>query len=155
VTARSRPSATTRVSAEPARAHLTSLRDVGAGTRSIAATAGVSRRTVADVRAGRRAQISGHVAEQLLAVTAGDLGPWAVVDAAPTRQLVRQLEQLGYPNTWVAAQLGSRARRPRLQLGDKVRIRTALAVAQLAERVGGRPNPDHMPSPWQCCRGAR
>ncbi len=126
------------VPAGPARAHIEALRAAGAGTRGIAAAAGVARNTVSGVAAGRKTRIRFDTSRRLLAVSSGEVGGRALVDAGPTIELLDRLDALGYSPSWIAAQLqlGS-SRRLRLQVGRhrRVRARTARAVAELATRV--------------------
>ena len=108
----------------------------------MAAAAAVSRRTVTEVVAGRRARIREDIRGRLLALRADELGagPHGLVDAGPTLARLKRLASLGYSPEWVAVALGSRAVRPRIQVGRVVvRVRTERAVAELVERVGDRP----------------
>ncbi len=130
------------VDASLAREHLAGLRAAGVSSRRMAAAAGVSRRTVTEVVAGRRARIREDISGRLLALRGDELGlgPHGLVDAGPTLARLARLAALGYSPEWIAVALGSRAVRPRIQVGrGLVRVRTERAVAELVERVGDHP----------------
>ena len=107
------------VDAGSAREHLAGLRAAGVSSRRMAAAAGVSRRTVTEVVAGSRARIRADISVRLLALRADELGsgPHGLVDAGPTLARLERLAALGYSPEWVAVALGSRAARPRIQVG--------------------------------------
>jgi hypothetical protein len=128
------------IAAGPAGAHLAALRAAGASTRSMAAAAGVSRRTVCDVLAGRRVRIREGVGRRLLALTTADSPPGhALVDATATVRAIAHLEELGYSRMWIAEQLGASDARLHVARRQRVRERTERAVLGLEDRVAGRP----------------
>lgn len=72
-----------------------------------------------------------------MAVSRRDRAAGALVDGAPTWQLLEQLLAAGHSRAWIARQLGSEATTPALQLRrERVLRSTATAVEQLARRQG-------------------
>lgn len=123
------------VPAEGARAHLVALLAAGGSSRSIAAAAGVSRRTVSDVVSGRRRRIRRDLAARLEAVTAGApalVKPGRLVAAGPTLERLDRLAQLGCSRAWIAGQLAM----VRPPAGPRfVAAEVAVAVDELLARV--------------------
>jgi hypothetical protein len=106
----------------------------------MAAAAGVSRRTVCDVLAGRRVRIREGVGRRLLALTAADSpSGHTLVDATETVRAIARLEEFGYSRRWIAEQLGASDARLHVARRQRVRERTERAVLGLADRVAGRP----------------
>jgi transcriptional regulator with XRE-family HTH domain len=121
------------VNAEPIRAHIAELRAAGVGYRRIAELAGITRSSLVKIINGRR-QVRRETAQAVLAVSADQLAPTALVDATDTWAKVRWiLEQPGWTKTRLARELGQRGV---LQLGrHRVTVRNAAAVAAVYERL--------------------
>ena len=72
-----------------------------------------------------------------MAVSRRDGAPGALVDGTATWELLERLLAAGRSRTWIAAQLGSQAATPALQLRrERVLRSTAVAVEGLARRQG-------------------
>ena len=123
------------------RQHLEWLRDGGVGLRRVAEISGVARSALTDIAAGRQRRLRPATGERIMAVSRRDAAPGALVDGTATWELLERLLAAGRSRTWIAAQLGSQAATPALQLRrDRVLRSTAAAVEQLARRQGLDPN---------------
>ena len=119
------------------REHLEWLRDGGVGLRRVAEVSGVSRSALTAIAAGRQRRLRPATGERIMAVSRRDGAAGALVDGAPTWQLLEQLLAAGHSRAWIARQLGSEATTPALQLRrERVLRSTAIAVEQLARRQG-------------------
>lgn len=106
------------VDAEPARLHLKSLQAAGLGTRRIAALAGVNRKTLQYLTAGRpdrgtppSHQITADNAARILAVEVPEVAHRAaadhqLVDATGTVRRLQALVAYGYPRVALMARIG-------------------------------------------------
>ena len=122
--------------ADAARRHIRQLSRRGVGRRSIAAVSDVALTLIQDIRSGRRQQIRARTERRILAVTPAQIADGATVPAARTWSLIGELLAEGYTRTFIAAQLGSKARKPALQLRkDFVQVRTAYQVERLHRRL--------------------
>lgn len=122
------------VSAATARAHILSLRAQGVGRRSIGAASDVSNAVLTDIIAQRKTQIRACTERKILAVTRDMAGDHALVAAAPTHRLIRELLAEGYTEAQLAARLGMKT--PRLQLGRRrVLVKTAYLIELLHRRL--------------------
>lgn len=118
------------------REHLRWLRDQGVGLRRVAEVSGVSRTILGDILHQRQRRVRPDTGERVLAVGPRHAAPGSPVDAAPTWALIGRLAAQGHTRASIAAQLGSRAAQPSLQLGTvQVLASTAQAVEALAERL--------------------
>lgn len=125
-----------RVPADRARAHLVALVEQGIGLRSIADATDIARTQLKKIATGVRTKIDPSVEEKILDVDASVIADHALVPAAATRRLLRELICQGYTKTRLAAQLGSQAKVPALQYKhDHVLAKTAMRVRQLHERL--------------------
>jgi hypothetical protein len=131
------------VDAGPARAHVQALQAAGMGWKRVAKAAGLGDSVVGRLlgSGGYRpaARIRPATAAALLAVTV-DLAPGTLVDAAATWRRVHGMVAAGYPQAWIADQLGVTTRA--LQLGSvQVTHAHAWQIAALAERCALTPGP--------------
>lgn len=124
------------VPAEKARAHLADLSAQGVGRRSVRAACDVAESILAEIIAGRKAQIRAATERAILGVTRGAAGDGALVPAKATWRLLDQLIADGYTRGYLGAQLGSKAKVPTLQLKrDFVTVRSAYLVERLFEKL--------------------
>lgn len=118
------------------REHLCWLRDEGVGLRRVAEVSGVSRSIVSNIVHQRQRRLRPETGQRILAVGPRHAASASLVDAAATWALIDQLVAQGHTRAFLAAQLGSRARVPALQLGThQVRASTARAVEDLHRRL--------------------
>lgn len=127
--------------------HLDRLAGYGMGARSVADAAGLDRKTVQDVAHGRRPRVTRRAAFRILRVTPDCAPDHALIDAAPTWALIRQMVEEGYANKELARLLGYRGRYIPI---DKTRcsVRNANRVRVLHECLMGdeaRPLPQLKP----------
>jgi hypothetical protein len=102
----------------------------------VAEVSGVSRSILSAVVHEHQRRVRPETGERILAVGPRHAAQGSLVDARPTWALLEQLMARGYTRSWIAAQLGSRARVPALQIGTRqVLTSTAQAVEALARRV--------------------
>lgn len=103
------------VDAEPVRQHLVHLRACGMGLRAIAAAAGVDRKRLQAVTAGRpergtgpQVQVRPALAAAVLAVepTLDTIAPATPVDATGTHRRLQALVASGWPHAFLADELG-------------------------------------------------
>ncbi len=112
--------------------HLERLRHAGLGYRTISDAAKVCEATVQKILRGQKRLVRESTAARLLAVTADALADSALVDARPTWRLLQQLLGEGFTRTELARRLGSRGKRPSLQIRpDRVEAATAAKVERL------------------------
>jgi hypothetical protein len=97
--------------------HIQKLRKAGVGYRAIAAAGGLAKSTIAMIVTGERVQIRKDHADRILAVDRTAIADRAVVPAGRTWKLLNEQLEAGYTKTFLAKQLGSRAKRPSLQIG--------------------------------------
>ena len=116
--------------------HIRKLRKAGIGYRAIAAAAGLAKSTIAMILTGEREQIRKHHADRILAVDRTAVADCALVPAGRTWTLLNELLEAGYTKTFLAKQLGSRAKRPSLQIGTHgITALTASKVERLYRRI--------------------
>jgi len=105
------------VDADPIRRHVEKLRAAGVGARRIAELAGVSRRTISELRHARpgrpgpSSQVLRTTAEKLLAVPLPDamvrvLAPEQRIDSVGTVRRLRALVAAGYTQDYLAGRIG-------------------------------------------------
>jgi len=115
------------VDASPARLHLAQLQAAGLGYRQIARLAGCASVTVRRVLAGCP-QLRPATAARLLSVRP-ILAHGATVPGTKTHRQIDSLHREGFTRREIAFRLGSLSQQ--LQLHLRVRVRSALKVAQL------------------------
>ncbi|MEJ8654633.1 hypothetical protein WKI65_43035 [Streptomyces sp. MS1.AVA.3] len=131
--------------AAPVREHLLRLRDCNMGLRRVAAVAGVDRKRLQAVLTGRpergtppQAKVRPALAAAVLAVepTLENLGSSTVVAAIGTLRRLQALVARGWPQAQLATRLGwTDANFSALLRGDRVIVRTALAVRALYDQI--------------------
>jgi DNA invertase Pin-like site-specific DNA recombinase len=116
--------------------HIQKLRKSGIGYKAIGAAADLAKSTLAMILTGQRAQIRKHNADRILAVDKSAMADHALVPAGRTWTLLNELLEAGYTKTFLAKQLGSRAKRPSLQIqADRIAALTASKVERLYRRI--------------------
>lgn len=117
-------------------AHVALLQKYGIGYKRIAQLARVNSGVLFRIMKGDIQHTRRAAAERILAVTISSKAQGASVGAGPTWKLLDDLIARGCKRTWLARQLGSRARTPSLQIRrDYVRVSTAVAVRRLYHRL--------------------
>lgn len=116
--------------------HLKALRRAGLGARTIGDAAGVPGSTVRKVLDGRRSHLRETTARKLLDVTRDAIADAALVPAGPTWALLDELLDEGFTHGDLARRLGSKAKRPTIQIHrGKVEAATAAKVARLHRQL--------------------
>lgn len=147
------------VDADQVRRHLQRLADAGLGARTVGDAAGIDRKTVQLIRAGRRARITRRTAMALLRVTPDLAADHALVDAAPTWALIAELREEGYTLHRLAKLLGYAGRTVPIDR-ERCSVRNAARVRALHEALTGeaarpmpRTRPYYAPNRVYCARG--
>lgn len=124
------------VDARAARRHLRRLSRAGVGYKQVADAALVSPTIVGKILRGERKRIRKATSDRILEVDAGARADGALVDAAETWRMLRELEAEYFSKAELARQLGYRA--PALQVGKRrVRASTEARVRRLYRRAKG------------------
>lgn len=124
------------VDAAAARAHLVKLSRLGVGKRAVYAATDIAMTVLEDVRTGKKRRIRARTERKILAVTKACASDHALVPARRTWRLLEQLLEEGYTRTRIATELGSKARKPALQVArDFVLARTAHRIEVLHRRL--------------------
>lgn len=124
------------VDATEARDHLRWLRSVGIGKCRVHELTGVALSSIEKIRSGKVTKCRPRTAEKILGVRRSLAAGGANVDATKTWKQIEDLLAAGYTKTWIAKQLGSKAKVPTLQVGRKqVLASTARKVDELHERL--------------------
>lgn len=135
------------------REHLSMLAEAQIATRVIARHAGTTIANIFRIKAGKTDRITADLADRLLAVNAltVSLRGTEKVAAVGTQRRVEALHVLGYPNTWIAAQLGVSG----FNVAGKKQVtkETADKVAGLYERWRHTPGPSQRTATWAANRG--
>ena len=85
---------------------------------------------------GKQHKIRKHHADRILAVDRMAIADCALVSAARTWTLLNELLAEGYTKTFLARQMGSRAKRPSLQIeAHRITALTASKVERLYRRI--------------------
>lgn len=141
------------VPAAPVVAHIHTLRAAGLTNKTIAARAGISvgpLRRMLYGSPGRgelpstrlRPQTARAILQVQPDLSVLPTNPRALLPAGPTKALVQGMVALGWPQAWIAEQIG---RQGQLQVGTStaptVTVRNARLIADLAQQVGDRPGP--------------
>jgi len=122
------------VPATKARKHLLKLSEQGIGRRAVGAVTDISDTILHDIRTGTKKNIRARTERKILAVTPDLASEGALISAAPTWNLIRQLLAKGYTKSQLAKLLICDAHA--LQISQKqVRVRTADAVARLYKKL--------------------
>lgn len=122
--------------ATPAREHLRWLQTQGVGARAVVNATGLRRNTVREIVTGETKRCRPETIEKILAVGTHRRRPGAPVDAARTWALIEELLEHGFTKTQIAAELGSTAERPALQIRrDTVLQSTADKVVEVHRRL--------------------
>jgi len=130
--------------ATPVREHIQMLRAAGIGLNQIAKLAGLSpghvRGFVHPDRAGKApfARVRPETAQRLLRVSpsVASRAPASHVDATGTRRRLQALVTIGWPQSWLAHELGRSATNLRRSMnGESVTVATARQVSELYERL--------------------
>ena len=113
--------------------HIKTLSKGGVGTKAIAAAAGLARSTMQKIVGGKQQKIRKHHADRVLAVDRAAIADGTLVPAAQTWNLLNELLESGYTKTFLAKQLGSGAKTPKLQIqADRI---TALNASKVERRL--------------------
>lgn len=124
------------MNAAPARRHLRKLSRRGVGYNSVGDASDVGRTTLAKILSGKKRRIRKRTLDRILEVTSEAVADHALVPAARTQAMLRELEREYFSKAEVARQLGYK--RPALQIGKRrVRARTEQRVARFYRKVMG------------------
>lgn len=122
------------VDASKAREHLLKLSEQGVGRRAVSAASDVAETVLMDIRSGAKSRIRARTERQILAVTPEMASDHALVDAGPTRKLIRDLLKAGFTKSRLSAEMGTNGRA--LQLAkDQVTVRNAARMASVHARL--------------------
>lgn len=122
------------VTTTKARKHMLMLSEKGLGRRAIAAVTDLALSILLGIRTGAKKKIRARTERKILAVTPDLASQGALISAAPTWNLIRQLLAKGYTKTQLAKMLSFDARA--LQISQKqVLIRTADKIARLYKKL--------------------
>lgn len=122
------------VPADRARAHMLALAKQGIGRRAVQAATDIAESILSKIRAGTRTQIRASTERAILAVTADMAADHALVDAAPSWKLIRELQEAGFSKVRIARELGQSG--PGLQLGrERITVRNAHQVQRVHARL--------------------
>lgn len=140
------------VPAERARKHMRWLSRQGVGRRAIGDASDVGGSILTEILSGRRVQIRARTERRILAVTPAMASDHALIDAAPSWNLVAALQAAGFTKKRLARELGQKG--SGLQLGRvRITVRNAFRVERLYARliVSGEVLVDAAPS-WRLIR---
>ena len=119
-----------------AREHIRWLRTQGIGLRAIAASTGMSKDSLGKIARGEVKRSKPDTIRRIMAVGTHKRLPGAFVDAGPTWRLIDDMLANGFTRTRIAAELGSTAKRPALQLRrDKILQSSADQVREVYDRL--------------------
>lgn len=122
------------VPADRARSHLLALAAQGVGRRTVQAATDLADSILVKIRAGVRTQIRASTERAILAVTTDMAADHALVDAAQSWALIRNLQAAGFPKVRIARELGQTGHG--LQLGrDRITVRSAYQVQRVHDRL--------------------
>ena len=115
------------IDATKAREHLIALSAQGVGRRAVSAATDISDTILFAIRTGRKQRIRARTEKRILAVTTDMASDHALIDAAPTWQLIADLKNAGFSYSRIAAALGNKTRA--LQIAkNRVTVRKAAQV---------------------------
>ena len=116
--------------------HLKKLSKGGIGYKAVAEAAGIGKTTMQKIMTGRQQQLRKHHADRILAVDRAAIADGALVPAGRTWTLLNKLLEAGYTKTSLAKQLGSRAKKPSLQIeARRITALNASKVERLYRRI--------------------
>ncbi len=119
-----------------AREHLQWLSEQGVGVRAVAAATGLRPHNLGKIARGETRRSKPDTIRRIMAVGTHKRLPGAFVDAGPTWRLIDDMLANGFTRTRIAAELGSTAKRPALQIGrDQVMQKTADDVRETYDRL--------------------
>jgi hypothetical protein len=119
-----------------AREHLQWLSEQGVGVRAVAAATGLQRHTVWKIANGQVRRSRPETISRIMAVGTHMRKAGSLVDAEPTWRLIDDMLANGFTRTRIAAELGSTAKRPALQLKrDKIKQSNADQVREVYDRL--------------------
>jgi hypothetical protein len=122
------------VPAARSRKHMLKLSEQGIGRRAVQAVTDIAASVLQDIRTGAKKNIRARTERKILAVTPEMASEGALISAAPTWNLIRQLLAKGYTKTQLAKMLSCETRA--LQISQKqVRVSTADAIARLYKKL--------------------
>lgn len=126
------------VDARPAELHLLTLRGQGVGYRQAAKLAGLDESLVVKIRTGRKTQIRADTLSRILGIPAV-LAHGQTVTGWRTQRLLSSLEGEGFQKGRIARMLGNRQAKLPLRQKQRIRVRSALKVRVLWNRVNDGP----------------
>jgi hypothetical protein len=116
--------------------HILWLRSQGIGLRAVAAATGLQRLTVWKIARGETRRSRPETISRIMAVGTHMRKAGSLVDAEPTWRLIDDMLANGFTRTRIAAELGSTAKRPALQLKrDKIKQSNADQVREVYDRL--------------------
>jgi hypothetical protein len=119
-----------------AREHILWLRSQGVGLRAVAAATGLQRHNVWKIANGQVRRSRPETISRIMAVGTHMRKAGSLVDAGPTWRLIDDMLANGFTRTRIAAELGSTAKRPALQLKrDKIKQSNADQVREVYDRL--------------------
>jgi hypothetical protein len=119
-----------------AREHILWLRSQGVGLRAVAAATGLQRHNVWKIANGQVKRSKPETIRRIMAVGTHMRKGGSLVDAGPTWRLIDDMLANGFTRTRIAAELGSKAKRPALQLKrDKILQSNADQVREVYDRL--------------------
>lgn len=124
------------IEAGRARRHIRKLGRQGVGYKSVAAAADVGKTIVFQIRNGTRQRIRATTERRILAVDALARADASLVPARKAQGQLRALFSEGYTKTFLARELGSKAKTPALQLRrDFITAKNEAKVERLHRRL--------------------
>lgn len=124
----------TLVPAAPVRQHLRKLRAKHVGLRAVSECAKVPRSTLGYLLSGHKKSLRESTAKRILGVTANQRSDGALVSAAKSWELIRELREEGYLVKYLAKQLGFSG--AGIQVGKtRITVRNAARIELLHRRL--------------------
>jgi hypothetical protein len=116
--------------------HIRQLGRRGVGYKAVADAASIARSTMRKIINGEQKQLRKHHADRILAVDRTAIADRALVPAGRSWKLLNELLEAGYTKTFLAKQLGSGAKTPKLQIqADRITALTESKVERLYRRI--------------------
>ena len=120
------------VSAKAARKHLVWLSRNGVGRRAVHSASDVADTVLADITSRKKKNIRTNTEKAILAVDLSCASDGAWTPSKESWVLIEKMKKMEMTSTEIARRLGSRAKRPALQIGEKmVLLRTAAKIKRL------------------------
>lgn len=118
------------VPATEAKAHMLKLRRQGVGRRTVQACTDIADTVLFDIVSGKKTHIRARTARLILQVTKEHAADHALIPAGRSRQLIRELLDEEYQESFLAKRLGYK--NGYLQFNsDKITVRNAARIEQL------------------------